>query len=40
MRDQYAGTRAFYESCGYRLESVLDDFYAPGDAKAIYCKCI
>jgi GNAT superfamily N-acetyltransferase len=38
MRGQYASTRAFYESCGYRLESVLDDFYAPGDAKAIYCK--
>jgi acetoin utilization deacetylase AcuC-like enzyme/GNAT superfamily N-acetyltransferase len=26
MRVQYASTRAFYESCGYRLESVLDDF--------------
>jgi ribosomal protein S18 acetylase RimI-like enzyme len=38
MRVQYASTRAFYESCGYRLESVLDDFYAPGEAKALYCK--
>jgi GNAT superfamily N-acetyltransferase len=38
MRAQYASTRAFYESCGYRLESVLDDFYAPGEAKAVYCK--
>jgi GNAT superfamily N-acetyltransferase len=38
QRVQYAGTRAFYESCGYRLESVLSDFYAPGDGKVIYCK--
>jgi len=38
MRVQYASTRAFYESCGYRLESVSDDFYAPGEAKAVYCK--
>ena len=22
--------------CGYRLEAVLEDFYAPGDSKAIY----
>jgi acetoin utilization deacetylase AcuC-like enzyme/GNAT superfamily N-acetyltransferase len=40
MRLQYASTRAFYESCGYRLESVLDDFYEPGEAKAIYCKTL
>lgn len=38
QRPQYAGTRAFYERCGYRLESLLVDFYAPGDGKAIYCK--
>ncbi|BBO76669.1 hypothetical protein DSCW_40860 [Desulfosarcina widdelii] len=38
QRDQYASTRAFYESCGYRLETVLKDFYAPGDGKVIYCK--
>ena len=38
MRVQYASTRAFYETCGYRLESVLEDFYAPGEAKAVYCK--
>ena len=31
-------TRAFYEGCGYRLGSVLPDFYAPGEGKAIYCK--
>ena len=38
QRDQYASTRAFYENCGYRLETVLADFYAVGDGKAIYCK--
>jgi GNAT superfamily N-acetyltransferase len=38
QRAQYASTRAFYESCGYRLESVLSDFYAPGDGRVTYCK--
>jgi hypothetical protein len=38
QRVQYASTRAFYERCGYRLETVLKDFYAAGDGKAIYCK--
>ena len=38
QRAQYASTRAFYENCGFRLEAVLDDFYSPGDGKAIYCK--
>ncbi|MFZ7124850.1 MAG: GNAT family N-acetyltransferase [Desulfobacterales bacterium] len=38
LRVQYAGTRAFYENNGYRQESVLPDFYAPGDGKATYCK--
>ncbi len=40
QRIQYAGTRAFYERCGYRLASVMEDFYAPGDAKATYCKVL
>jgi ribosomal protein S18 acetylase RimI-like enzyme len=40
QRNQYAGTRSFYESCGYHLESVLEDFYAPHDGKAIYCKVL
>jgi acetoin utilization deacetylase AcuC-like enzyme/GNAT superfamily N-acetyltransferase len=40
QRVQYASTRAFYEHCGYRLESVLSDFYAPGDGKVIYCKSL
>jgi acetoin utilization deacetylase AcuC-like enzyme/ribosomal protein S18 acetylase RimI-like enzyme len=38
QRIQYASTRAFYERCGYRQESLLTDFYAPGDGKVIYCK--
>ncbi len=40
QRVQYASTRAFYESGGYRLESVLADFYAPGDGKVVYCKSL
>ncbi len=40
QRVQYASTRAFYESRGYRLETVLQDFYAVGDGKAIYCKSL
>jgi D-alanine-D-alanine ligase len=38
QRPQYSGTRAFYESEGYCLEAVLDDFFKPGEGKAIYCK--
>ena len=38
QRVQYASTRAFYESSGYRLETVLEDFYGQGEHKAIYCK--
>lgn len=40
QRVQYASTRIFYENCGYRLEAALEDFYAPGDGKAIYCKVL
>jgi ribosomal protein S18 acetylase RimI-like enzyme len=39
-RPQYQPTRAFYESCGYRREAVLQDFYAPGDDKVIYVKVL
>ncbi len=39
-RDQYAPTRTFYERIGYRKAAVLDDFYAPGDAKVIYVKAL
>lgn len=38
MRSQYDTTRIFYERCGYRLVSVLDDFYDVDDDKATYCK--
>ncbi len=39
-RAQYAPTRRFYERSGYRAEAVLEDFYAPGDDKAIYVKVL
>jgi GNAT superfamily N-acetyltransferase len=39
-RDQYLPTRAFYHRSEYRLEVVLEDFYAPGDGKAIYVKVL
>ena len=39
-RPQYDSTRAFYEKCGYLLEAVFKDFYAPGDGKAVYCKTV
>jgi GNAT superfamily N-acetyltransferase len=35
-RADYQATRGFYERCGYQLAAVLEDFYAPGDSKAIY----
>jgi acetoin utilization deacetylase AcuC-like enzyme/GNAT superfamily N-acetyltransferase len=37
-RLQYESTRAFYERMGFRKACVLEDFYAPGDAKVIYAK--
>ena len=40
QRVQYASTRAFYENCGYRLETVMADFYAPGDGKVVYCRSL
>ncbi len=40
MRDLYEPTRAFYLNRGYSPAAVLDDFYAPGDAKVIYVKVI
>ncbi|MBN1585860.1 MAG: GNAT family N-acetyltransferase [Candidatus Omnitrophica bacterium] len=32
----YEPTRAFYERCGYKVCAVLEDFYAPGDAKVLF----
>jgi ribosomal protein S18 acetylase RimI-like enzyme len=39
-RAQYEPTRAFYQRNGYRIEAVLDDFYAPGDGKVILVKVL
>jgi len=39
-KDLYRPTRAFYEKCGCRLESVIEDFYDFGDAKYIYRKIL
>jgi ribosomal protein S18 acetylase RimI-like enzyme len=39
-RPQYQPTRAFYEHFHFRREVVLEDFYAPGDGKAIYVKVL
>jgi GNAT superfamily N-acetyltransferase len=39
-RDQYTPTRSFYERMGYEKAAVLDDFYAPGDAKVIYARTL
>jgi acetoin utilization deacetylase AcuC-like enzyme/GNAT superfamily N-acetyltransferase len=36
----YASTRIFYEYCAYRREAILEDFYAPGDGKVVYCKVL
>ena len=40
QREQYTGTRAFYEDNNYRTESVLGHFYGPGEAKVIFCKAL
>lgn len=40
MQVRYASTRSFYERCGYNCDVILDDFYAPGDGKAIYSKTV
>jgi phosphoribosylformimino-5-aminoimidazole carboxamide ribonucleotide (ProFAR) isomerase len=39
-RHQYQPTHGFYESCGYRTEAVLKDFYTEGDSKIIYVKTL
>lgn len=37
-RELYRPTHAFYRKCGYSEETVIRDFYAPGDHKVIYLK--
>lgn len=39
-RSKYDDTRAFYENNGYRLASILEDFYSPGDHKVTYARKI
>jgi GNAT superfamily N-acetyltransferase len=39
-REQYAPTRAFYLARGFLQDALLEDFYAPGDGKAIYVKVL
>ncbi|WP_449242104.1 GNAT family N-acetyltransferase [Desulfovibrio sp.] len=36
----YQPTRAFYAARTYRLEATLDDYYAPGDGKAVFSKTL
>lgn len=37
-RADYAGTRGFYESRGYRPTARIPEFYAPGDDLVVYTK--
>jgi ribosomal protein S18 acetylase RimI-like enzyme len=37
-RAQYLPTREFYLRCGYIIEAILKDYYAPGDDKVIFVK--
>lgn len=37
-RAQYEPTRRFYERCGYAVQAVLPEFYAPGDDRVIFFK--
>ncbi len=39
-REQYIPTREFYLKIGYRVEAIIEDFYAPGDGKVILVKVV
>jgi GNAT superfamily N-acetyltransferase len=39
-RPLYEPTRAFYLANGYRVEAVIDDFYAPGDGKFLFVRVL
>jgi ribosomal protein S18 acetylase RimI-like enzyme len=39
-RTLYIPTHAFYEARGYHQEALLEDYYAPDDAKLIYVKVV
>ena len=34
----YTSARRLYESCGYRYEAVIHDFYSPGDDLILFSK--
>lgn len=36
----YIAARRFYQSCGYRREAEIRDFYEPGDDLVIYTKLL
>ena len=40
QRPQYHDTHVFYERCGLKVVTVLEDFYAPGENKVIYAKSL
>jgi D-alanine-D-alanine ligase len=40
QRPLYDSTRAFYEKAGYKAESLLKDFYGPGDGRVTYSKAL
>ena len=37
-RPDYAATRGFYETRGYRTAATIPDFYAPGDDQVVFVK--
>lgn len=37
---KYRKTFSFYKNCGYRLVSLLEDFYKDGDGKAVFMKIV
>lgn len=39
-KEQYAGTRKFYEKMGYNEEAFLRDYYSDGDSQVIYLKIL
>jgi ribosomal protein S18 acetylase RimI-like enzyme len=39
-QSRYAPTRKFYERMGYRAESILKNYFAPGDDKVIFSKTL
>ena len=39
-REEYAGTRGFYEKRGYRISARIADYYEPGDDLVTYVKVI